>query len=830
MFQTENVDVSMIYHVIGYLQLSSLYNSNSSSPCQFVMNINIRNRPYQSIKFPPFHFLVLLSEHFSTFKMPIQFVRNYQEKIDRRIYRQFDFDDQRHYDVLYFEKRYDFQLFKKKVEETNVDHRRSTWYGDMADAVSILNVGLVNRINEHLCNRESEVTQKSQFEKPEHHFGGYKHPIIFVAPVQLTKSHIIGTFEEYTQALNDLENYLENESLNIFKDGYNEAFSVYISVRLTQLDDKIIRMLFLHELLETVISAVEDLDYNTELPDASRYIKIGMFTKDAQQTGLETLPFRSNRAHENGENFTDSAELFSNIQTTLEDLRNYHSQLYQIGPLIIDAAIFANDNNLLGAENNRRLQFLPDQLTAICEDRSIDPNKLKCALRSCDRNNHEVKQIMETHLESAVSHLIFMFNAFGVGFELPVKYIRSKNMLRSTRHLYKLSRNEQDKKKISKKICTLQTYDRRVKSTDDNGFRVQTFSSTYWLMLTIAVGATIAYVLRRNRKVRVEDIIQTVVALLTVIITTLTTLILNTKYKGEKLGDILTNIRDIDTQDEFDMKVWRQTSDIIEVLRMSHKAPMFLGGSENTSFTPKLFANAGLQPEHPIAFSNLEAIGYGLYETAEGKLYMIDQWKKIYRAYVIDNEKDYLEYDKFETKRETKYLPALQENSPTLSPAQSSGTERRRDAEGREIAIDVFHGRDRIRRSNAPDTNMDGEQLKRLTLYFTYLDAKIDKDFSTDPEKSGDPEHPCCMRVNLSNAQHNERIFLSRVLPYQARERAVGTMRRYYRLTVSREIIHNRDLYRMDVGVRKGPKKRPGRVPYENNAGRTWSMALPWMM
>lgn len=75
---------------------------------------------------------------------------------------------------------------------------------------------------------------------------------------------------------------------------------------------------------------------------------------------------------------------------------------------------------------------------------------------------------------------------------------------------------------------------------------------------------------------------------------------------------------------------------------MSHEAPKLLGGSENTSFTRKFFANTGLQPEHPIAFSNLKAIGYGLFETAKGKLFMIDQWNNVYRADIIDNFKEYL--------------------------------------------------------------------------------------------------------------------------------------------------------------------------------------------
>lgn len=254
-----------------------------------------------------------------------------------------------------------------------------------------------------------------------------------------------------------------------------------------------------------------------------------------------------------------------NSTTILGRWGQYRCGLDQIGPLLIKAVIFANDNNLLRIYNNHRLQFLSNNLKAICGNRSIDPERLKEALRCCDRNGNEVNEILESNLDSAVSQLIFMFNAFGVGFELSVKYIKSKNMLKSSRHLYKISRDEQDKKNISKNVCTLQSYERRVNSTYREGSRVQTTNFFYWFILIIAIAVTIAYVLKRKQDAKVEDIVQTAVALLTVIVTATTTFVLNFKYKGEKFGDILTNIRFIDTQVEFNSKVWKQTSDIIEV-------------------------------------------------------------------------------------------------------------------------------------------------------------------------------------------------------------------------------------------------------------------------
>lgn len=104
-----------------------------------------------------------------------------------------------------------------------------------------------------------------------------------------------------------------------------------------------------------------------------------------------------------------------------------------------------------------------------------------------------------------------------------------------------------------------------------------------------------------------------------------------------------------------------------------------------------------------------------------------------------------------------------------------------------------------------------GLQLKTLTLHFTYLDTKIDQDFSSH-ETTFDKEDMCCMRVKLSDKESPNPIVLSRVLPYQARQRPEGTMKRYYLLNVSHEEIKNRDLYRMDVGIRKGPKHTLGRV------------------
>lgn len=793
--------------------------------------------------------------------MQFQYIRQLQEVIEKWFNPKFDFDDQKHYDVLYFEKRHDFEILMKKIEEINVDQRRSTWYGDMADAVSILTVGLVKTMREKMRVRNWEKRSNMQYPKPPCHYGEYKHPIVFIAPLQLTNSHMIGAFEEYTQAFKDLHEYLDSPQ-NIFADK-NTSFSVYISVRFTQLEDQKIRRLFLTELLEAIIRAVEELDYGYDKSKLGpNYVKIGMHTKDAQQTGLETLKFKSKNSIETGTNLSESTK-FSNIHTTVQDLRDYHSELRKVEPLIMDAVIFANDNNLLRIGNKNRLQFHSTNLKSICGYRSIDPGRLKEALKNCDRNGPEVKNILESNLDSAVNRLIFMFNAFGVGFELPVKYIKSRNMLKRTKHLYKLSRNEQEKlsrneeekKNVSKNNCILQAYNRRVKSTDGEGYRVQTFNFIYWIILTIAVAVTVAYILDRKPEAKVEDIVQTVVALLTVIVTGTTTIILNTTYKGEKLGDILTNIRDIDTQDEFALKVWKQTSDIIEVLRMSHEAPKFLGGSENTSFTRKRFANAGLQPEYPITFSNIEAIGYGLFETAGGELFMIDQWRNVYRVDIIDNDKEYLEFDKDERERENKYLAALEEDSalntnlenttsgedihPQSGVGSSSSEQKVQNkidcnSERTQVVIPMTGDTDMHNSPNAllptsqtnstsnlqnndTGTSAEEDQLKRLTLHFTYLDAKIEQDFSLDQTTFGSKEDICCMRVKLSQIDSNSQIILSRVLPYQSRYRFVGTMRRYYRLNVSRERIENRDLYRMDVGIRKKRKQRPGRVDMDQN-------------
>lgn len=764
-----------------------------------------------------------------------------QEKFEKYFTHNIYFSDEKHYDVFYFEDSDEFKKMEKELTEKEVDNRRSTWYGNLANSVTIVHAPSINKITERKENRLNLVKKKQDATGHAEPLAplSTKHPIISIVPAQLTTSHIIGVYEDYITALTDLKEYLDDDK-NMFDSPANEAFTLFLSVRVTKLEEKIVRRLFLHELIEAVISTTEYLDYNHN-PDRPEltYVNIVMYSKDAQQTGLEMLPFKSKTSDDRTNEIVAGFRGFVNIQTSFADLKGFQNSLKCIDSLLIDAVIFANDANFLGAGSNYKLEFTSKRMMkigSISGNRCIDPKKLKEALKWSDRNGDaEVTKVIEKKMESAIRRLLFMLNAFGVSFDLPVKYIRFKEKFHRSHHLFKLSRNTQGQHlKGMKEMSTFQSYMRRVKAVDKDGFKVQTVNFIYWFMFTVAVAISLTYGSRRRPKASLEDLFQTIVALLTVFITAFTTIILNTTYKGENLGDILTNFRKIDTQTEFEMRTWKQPSDIIEVLRMSHDSPMFLGGGVNTSFIPSLPANAGLQARHPMAFSNLEAVGCGLYETAEGILYMIDQWQNVYRAHIIDNYEESLQYEKYEEMKNNPYVRLSDETSwhfraesqiakapiPTSISnthlSSHSGIHINIDAAssiGEDTMIPIHEeavspaSEARSARTSEDKSTQSGEKekppLMKLTLYFTFLNQKVDRHFSLDQYTNcNDENSSCCAYVKRYEGESGGPIALSRVLPYQARERPVGVIKRYFQYNVQWLEIENRDLFRMDVGKR----------------------------
>lgn len=796
-----------------------------------------------------------------------------QQNIEQYSTNNIHFNDEKHYDVFYFKDRDELNKLMEELNEMKMYDRQSTWYGNMAHCVTILHARSINKIVESRKSRTEDVQRKRKGKQRRHRPTPSKYPIISVLPAQLTDSdsHIIGAYEDYSTSLIDLNEYLEGNG-NMFESDQHGVFTLFLSVRVTRLEEKIVRRLFLHELIEALISTTVDFDYNHNPGhEADTYINIAMYSKDAQQTGLEMLPFRC-KSGEAGSNETATGYRgYVNIQTTLSELLNFQKYLSRIDSLLIDAVIFANDANFLGAGSNYKLQFTTEKMLeigSVSGNRCIDPGELEKALKYSDRNNDkEVVMEIEKQVELSVRRLLFMLNAFGVSFDIPVKYVRYKETFRRSQHLFKLSRNIQGAHLIGKReMSTFQSYSRRVKAVEKDGFKVQTINFIYWFIFSVAVAISLSYGFLRKSKATWEDLFQTIVALLTVFITAFTTMILNTTYKGEKLGDILTNVRKIDTQEEFQMKEWKQPSDIIEVLRLNHDSPLFLGGGVNTSFIPGLATNAGLQARHPMSFSNLEAIGYGLFETAEGILYMIDHCQNVYRAHVIDNYEEAVEYKKFDENTENHYVRIAGEHSysqwRTNQPSEvrrtsipnsysntslnehtgNQATESTTSPVGEEpssyVAFQMEEdepgdGVDTSRPSlNESSTQPDADssppatddkltrtdedkipRLMRLTLYFTFLNQKIDKRFSLDQYTNCTyGNSSCCAYVKDSDSDRDGPIALSRVLPYGARKRPVGVIKRYYQYNVSWLEIENRNLFRMDVGRRniRTRKRSPG--------------------
>lgn len=744
------------------------------------------------------------------------------------------FNDEKHYDLFYFKNKKEFKKFKRCIENSVIRYKLSTWYGKLSDVMTVFPVPHVEKIprpeiskntlnNEHY--RSISCTSQEQDD----------HPIIFIAPAQLIPpNHMATVFEEFLYALRDINKYIKSESMNKFR--CNGEFTLYMAVRFSQIEEQKMRSLFIHELFALVIRAIEDcgprID-STSSTESTKYVNLAMCRKDAYQTGLlgyiqsrNNLNALNNHAHDI---IDDGGSMSINLSVTLDDMVSYLNALKNIDSLVIDILIFADDidvlKEVLGTSSDHKLDLTSNTLPpSISKDRSLDFHNLRTALIASNAKSQSFISNKEKSFDDAVARIIFLLNVFGISFETPVKYIdQYSKLFKISHHLFKQSG------RTSKNMSILQTFVRRVREVDtDKGYKIRTFNARYWMVLFIAPAISIVYlVFRWNEKW--EDKIQTVTALVTVIIAATSTVILNTIYKGEAFFDVLSNNRFIDTQDEFEEKDWKQTSDIIEVLRLSPKAPLFFGSAQTASFLNRKPQEIGLQPKDVMSFSNIEASGYSLYECQKGYLYMFDPWDNVFRAYLVRNDEKadstfdeaghglYINRPRFDSRN---HVAMHNRKIPVWKVSQQTKDKHPLQDKVR-LDIDV------IPKSISHIFKQPDRKLQaNITIFCKSVKLsnkeKIDsnKEVMTSERVSpGNSKDPASLETVSSSSQNEterlgwklvhqmgdlEPILLSRVLPYKTRKRAVGLVGLYTRLDTHWFDIDNKDLFRMDVGIYKG--------------------------
>ena len=128
-----------------------------------------------------------------------------------------------------------------------------------------------------------------------------------------------------------------------------------------------------------------------------------------------------------------------------------------------------------------------------------------------------------------------------------------------------------------------------MRHVDEKGYKVRNISWFLWVTLVISIVFPFSYCwLRfvtyynddRSHDIKGDppswdDLISTSISIITLCVGAVITCLLNTRYKGEALFDVLSNTQKIDTQEEFKSRAMNQTRDILEVLRQSNESPGF---------------------------------------------------------------------------------------------------------------------------------------------------------------------------------------------------------------------------------------------------------------
>eukprot|EP00178_Gracilaria_changii_P019378 TRINITY_DN561_c1_g1_i6.p1 TRINITY_DN561_c1_g1~~TRINITY_DN561_c1_g1_i6.p1 ORF type:complete len:814 (+),score=97.03 TRINITY_DN561_c1_g1_i6:8276-10717(+) len=396
---------------------------------------------------------------------------------------------------------------------------------------------------------------------------------------------------------------------------------LFLWARLSDLTDYKIRRIGILKLIRESRNAVTIIDENASC------CWFVLDEIDYHQSGLFTIAELTESKR------TERYDFFRAL-IDMQKLDEFISRLSGIHGLIFDILVVLNDRFFWPSGDRIYLQNIEN--TLISKQRAIDYECLSKVIHQAFqvRTNSappslssastlsEYESIPPYQVERAIRYAMRLCEE-GYAIEYPVKIVHGRSC--------HLSLERWNKPFESVLAFKANVYRRKVIDVSPLGYRTGKWSIWMWIIIATGFTIPVAYMGVRWSDVPPEDLIATATALVGLYIAVVSPLIWGCCYKGEKLKDVLSNIRNVDTQVEFDARGRFQNSDILEVLRESKKSPQFFGGN-NMSYIAKDSQNQVFDAAKPMAFPNLELHGFGLYEDEGGNMYMLDRWSNIFEV------------------------------------------------------------------------------------------------------------------------------------------------------------------------------------------------------
>lgn len=554
--------------------------------------------------------------------------------------------------------------------------------------------------------------------------------------------------------------------------------AIFLSLRFSSLQDGKIRRIGMYEALKTV------KDFVRPLLSKSRLFWLILRIEDFEQTGLFTISQSTNYLN-----------TFVRSKLSFKTFEAYLSKLHKIDDLVLDTLVFLNDARF--QEKMGSKLYLPNiRTTKLGSTRSISPKLLSFAIYEAYLPPYKYLQEMHVRSKEISSSLLFeekefieftrkleltdvndaiyyLMNILHLGYssEQPRKLVLEH---KSTFHLCRVRNTfvkHGDSSKNRNKLI-YHPYYRRVRTVTSSGYRIKTISQWMWISLLAGVAVPVLYIVLRLGRAKAEDIIGAASSIVASYILIMSPLIFQIFYRGEQLADVLANIRNVDTQEEFDDRKDKQTSELLQVIQKSKAAPRFLGGvhESNTSYTHNEHKTDAFNAREPMAFSNLEVLGYGLFEDAIGNIYMLDNWSWVYEMTIINHSDDIVPEH---------YRPKVNQ-----------------------VPIQNDYAND----------DLEFSDINSSSASFRCIAAKkvsaIEKLLKTEQNGTEIDAETGCIDVHFrSQSGNTEQVaVLSRILPFDVRKRSVEfSKERSIRKEIYWMPVRNSDLFDMHIGVEPRP-------------------------
>lgn len=743
-----------------------------------------------------------------------------------RIPFQLQLDDSSHYDFMAFPTIGHIRNTIQNIFSSTRPTENSLWHGDIDKIKTVTKHSMITRILqwrniliEHHKNSSIPALTSKITSFPR---------LVAVLPCHFeAPSSVVSVREELLDSLYDFWSHSQ-EILDLYKsinkrddNAVVQVIPVIFAASRTFLPpDQKFRSLFLHQLFEKVIEVAKmyfpvpqsltshsNPQTSNDFFSQKQNIYLLMHRADVLKTGLRR--FCSDPEEVNTEHPGPNTHV--RIKLTMYDLKTYHNSLLKIDSILVDSVIHINDRMLLGNRGDKldMHNLFNDPKSLYCDENyhCMSPSKIQNAIIKADIHTINssdpssssftgIETLKQEKINSAINSVIVTLNLNGLFPEQPLKLIDGVKQL----HLIKLS---QDPESVEKMYLA---FSREVKDVNGKGYKVKALSWPLWLIVSTAIIIPLIYCTTRatTGQPSIEDMISTSLSIVTLCVGAALTFVLNTVYKGEELFDVLNNIRKIDTTDEFSERGDKQLSDIIEVLWNSPQSPGFFGGGPNTSYIRSRFPSAGLNSKYPMYYSNLEDIGFGLFESKNGALFLIDPWKNLFEVSIIDHRNVVHVAPRLSEDRNTYQNVSGRTSDAAVRSVlndQSESVNRRNSDESNGLSVTTTDGssrRPRPGRIRLGDRNL----LSNPTLSLHCIHVEVDAvDVISVPNLKDRPhEMGGGLRVMSKNTAKFHDLYLSRVLPFGCRKRQIGVLVRSMRSEKTWTNIENADIVEMCFG------------------------------